>query len=57
MASFSEALLSNLKEFRSTLEQLAFFVLEKLRDITFRDTPEHEQFSVLCASFRQRVAS
>ena len=57
IVSSLEALLSNLKGFRSMLEQLALAVLEQLRDITFHGTPEYEKFAALCASFRQRVAS
>lgn len=52
-----EGLHANLYEFRSSLEQLALFVLEKLRDITFHGTPEYKQFAALCTSFRQRIAS
>ncbi len=52
-----EALLSDLKGFRTMLEQLALTVLEALRDVTFRNTPEYEQFAAVCASFRRRVAS
>ena len=52
-----EGLHANLKEFRSSLEQMALFVLEQLRDVTYHGTPEYEQFAALCASFRQRIAS
>ena len=52
-----ETLLANLKTFRSVVEQLSLAVLERLRDVTFRGTPEYEQMATLCASFRARVAS
>ena len=52
-----ETLLANLKNYRAVLEQVVLTVLEGLRDVTFRDTPEYSQFSELCASFRSRVAS
>ena len=52
-----EALLANLKSYRAALEQIVLAVLDGLRDITFRNTPEYHQFSELCASFRSRVAS
>lgn len=48
---------ANLKGFRSVLEQIALVVLEGLREVTFRDTPEYEQFAMLCASFRQNIPS
>ncbi|GAB3091384.1 hypothetical protein [Lysobacter terrae] len=50
-------LLSNLKTYRALLEQIVLTVLEGLRDITFRDTPEYSQISELCDSFRSQVAS
>ena len=50
-------LLANLKSYRSVLEQVVLTVLEALRDVTFRDTPEYSQISELCDSFRSRVAS
>ncbi len=52
-----EAQLVGLRSFRTGTEQLALFVMEALRDITFRNTPEFEQMASICASFRQRVAS
>lgn len=52
-----ETLLGNLKSYRAVLEQVVLIVLEALRDVTFRDTPEHNQISELCDSFRSRVAS
>ena len=52
-----KALLANLKSYRAALEQFALKVLEALRDVTFRDTPEYSQVSELCASLRSRVAS
>ena len=52
-----ETLLANLKSYRAVLEQVALTVLEGLRDVTFRNTPEYSQISELCASFRSRVAS
>ena len=52
-----ESQLTNLRGLRATTEQLALFVLEGLRDVTFHNTPEYEQMAALCATFRQRVAS
>jgi hypothetical protein len=52
-----KVLLANLKSYRAALEQFALTVLEGLRDVTFRDTPEYSQVSELCASFRSQVAS
>ena len=52
-----ETLLANLKSYRAVLEQVVLTVLEALRDVTFRDTPEYSQISELCDSFRSRVAS
>ncbi|MBP6096024.1 MAG: hypothetical protein KA451_07910 [Methyloversatilis sp.] len=52
-----ETLLANLKSYRTGLEQIALTVLEGLRDVTFRDTPEYSEISELCASFRSQVAS
>ena len=52
-----ETLLANLKSYRTVLEQVSLTVLEALRDVTFRDSPEYSQVSELCASFGSRVAS
>jgi hypothetical protein len=52
-----EALLSNLKIFRSVTEQLALVVLSGLRDFTFKETPEYEKMVELCDSFRRQIAS
>lgn len=52
-----EALLLNLKAFRSSLEQLALVLFESLRDVVYGGTPEYEQMAALCASFRKRVVS
>jgi hypothetical protein len=52
-----ETLLANLNNYRTALEQVALTVLDQLRDVTFRDTPEYSQFSELCAAFRSQVAS
>ena len=56
VASLQE-LLTNLRSYRNVSEQLALAVLEGLRDVTYRDTPEQSQLAELCASIRARVAS
>ena len=52
-----ETLLTNLESYRAALEQVALAVVEGLRDITFRNTPEYSQIAELCTSIRSRVAS
>lgn len=52
-----EGLVADLKNYRALLEQVALTIVEAMRDITFRNTPEYSQISELCASFRSRVAS
>ncbi|GAB2506562.1 hypothetical protein [Arenimonas alkanexedens] len=51
------SILSNLKSYRSALEKVALAVVEGLRDVTFRDTPEYSDMADICASFRSRIAS
>jgi hypothetical protein len=52
-----KTLLANLKSYRAHLEHVALTVLEGLRDVTFRNTPEYSQMAELCASFRSQIAS
>ncbi len=50
-----ETQLEDLRHFRAEVQKMALFVLEALRDITFRNTPEYDQMAAVCASIRQRV--
>ena len=50
-----QVILANLNGLRFELQQLALFVCEGLRDVTFYNTPEYEEMATLCAYFRQRV--
>lgn len=52
-----ETLLANLGILRSAVEHMALLVLEGLRDVTFRDTPEYEQMAALCATFQSRIGN
>jgi hypothetical protein len=52
-----QTLQANVDGFRVALEQAALHLLESLRDVTFRGTPEYQDYANLCASFRQRIAS
>ena len=52
-----ETLLANLRILRSTAEQIALVIFEGLRDVTFKDTPEHKEMVDLCARMRERFAS
>lgn len=51
-----ETQLEDLRNFRAGMQQMALFVLEALRDITFHNTPEYDQMAAVCESFRQRIA-
>ncbi len=52
-----ETQLEDLRNFRTGMQQMALFVLEALRDITFNNAPEYDQMAAVCESFRQRIAS
>lgn len=52
-----QALLLNLKAFRSSLEQMVLALFECLRDVVYQGTPQYKQMAELCASFRARVVS
>ncbi len=51
-----EHVLDDLKAYRSMAQQIALHVLEGLRDVTFRHTPELIDIETLCASFKARIA-
>jgi hypothetical protein len=57
VVSALERQLADLRGFRSAAREMALFVLEALRDVTFRDRPEYGEIAAACASIRQRVAS
>ena len=50
-----EDLLTNLKTLRFGLEKIALVISEGLRDVTFKNTPEHGLMIDLCDRLRERL--
>ncbi len=56
LTALEQALL-DLKNFGNLIEKIVLSVLEALRDTTYAETPEYEQFAAVCASFCRRIAT
>ncbi|KGQ20771.1 hypothetical protein LF41_1311 [Lysobacter dokdonensis DS-58] len=46
---------ANAKALEQAVEGLALRLMEALRDITYRGTPEFDDFDALCVEFRNRL--